>query len=120
MEAFHPLLVASKLIGQNLQGNIAPESRVVGEIDLSHAARPDDRQNFEMRELSPYADHGGGGLYLRLETAKELVDGTFQQQSHIDIASGMPIDVRAENCNLLPASMGITPYNVHGGFSTAD
>ena len=51
-ETCEPFLVARQEIGQHLDRNVAMELRITGAIDLAHAARANQRDDFVRAEAS--------------------------------------------------------------------
>jgi hypothetical protein len=49
-EPREPIAISSDKLGQNLQRDIAIERHVAGAIDLAHAARTDEREDFVRTE----------------------------------------------------------------------
>src|SRR5262249_59508381 len=51
LEALHPLSIQSELLRQELERQLASESRVLGEVNFSHTSPTQQRENLVAAEL---------------------------------------------------------------------
>ena len=61
-EARQPLGIVGERGGQDLDGDVAIESRVAGAIDLAHAARPEGAGDFIRTDAASRAEGHGDAL----------------------------------------------------------
>ena len=62
LEALQAVLVGGQLLGDDLDGHVAAEARVVGAVDLAHAARAERRDDLVRADTTARDQRQVGGL----------------------------------------------------------